>query len=45
MMDEYENDDNGHNVFCYVTIGRSNALSAVVDEFNAFNPNSFSTIK
>ena len=32
MMDEYENDDNGHNVFCYVTIaGRSNALSAVVD--------------
>ena len=23
MMDEYENDDNGHNVFCYVTIGWS----------------------
>ena len=32
MMSEYENNEELHNVYCYVTIaGRSNALSAVVD--------------
>ena len=32
MMEEYENNEELHNVYCYVTIaGRSNALSAVVD--------------